>query len=60
MIDPSKYSDRRVATYITFDKYATFELRYQRYRRADPETGEPLPYLGECDEVIHKRQRLDP
>ncbi|HMC65480.1 MAG TPA: CvpA family protein [Gemmataceae bacterium] len=40
--------------YFTFDKYATFELRYARYRRLD-ETGQPRTYAGELDAEIHRR-----
>jgi hypothetical protein len=41
-------------TYITFDKYSTFELRYQRYRRYGDHR-DPLPYHGELDAQLHQR-----
>jgi hypothetical protein len=40
--------------YRTFDKYATFELRYARYRRYN-ENREALPDQGEFDREIHRR-----
>jgi hypothetical protein len=41
--------------FLTFDKYATFPLRYTRYRRYG-ESGNPRPYLGEFDLELHKRR----
>jgi hypothetical protein len=35
--------------YWTFDKHATFEIRYQRYRRFNDSRPDPLPYYGELD-----------
>lgn len=59
--DPDLFADRFTAQYITFDKYATFELRYARYRRTDknrdPRTrtdSDTLRYDGECDAEVHK------
>jgi hypothetical protein len=40
--------------YITFDKYATFELRYLRYRRFTGSPDTPLKYRGELDKEIHQ------
>jgi hypothetical protein len=44
--------------YRTFDKDATFELRYARYRRynlrsKDDSEERPLPYQGEFDQQLH-------
>jgi hypothetical protein len=39
----------------TFDRDATFELRYQRYRRYGDQRG-ALPYLGELDRAIYRGQ----
>jgi hypothetical protein len=45
----SYYYDRA----ITFDKYGTFELRYERYRRyGDSEN--PRKYEGELDRELHR------
>ncbi len=40
--------------YVTFDRYGTFELRYQRYRRFS-DKGPPLDYHGELDVELYKR-----
>jgi hypothetical protein len=40
--------------YITFDKYGTFELRYQRYRRYGDHR-DALPYQGELDRELYRR-----
>jgi uncharacterized membrane protein required for colicin V production len=40
-------------SYVTFDKYSTFELRYGRYRRYTDDPKTPLPYMGEFDKEIH-------
>ncbi len=40
--------------YLTFDKYGTFVPRYARYRRYD-DNRDALPYLGECDDAVHRR-----
>jgi hypothetical protein len=47
----SYYYDRS----ITFDKYGTFELRYQRYRRYGDKRN-PLQYQGEFDKEIHRQR----
>jgi len=47
----SYYYDR----HITFDKYATYELRYQRYRRYGDKR-DPLKYQGEFDKEIHRQR----
>jgi uncharacterized membrane protein required for colicin V production len=49
--DPQSLTDR----YKTFDKYATFSLRYARYRRYG-ESGEPKKYLGEFEREVHRAQ----
>jgi hypothetical protein len=46
--------------YVTFDKYATFELRYALYRRynlrsKDDSEERPLTYQGEFDQQVHRR-----
>ncbi|MGF1578810.1 MAG: CvpA family protein [Gemmataceae bacterium] len=42
--------------YRTFDRQASFEIRYRRYRRYNDERG-PIPYLGEFeDELKFKSQ----
>jgi hypothetical protein len=44
--------------YATFDKYGTFELRYARYRRRNPDTrggsADAVDYLGEFDQQLNK------
>lgn len=50
---PESFSDRFTRDHLTFDKYATFGLRYARYRRYD-DNGNVLPYLGEFDREVHK------
>jgi hypothetical protein len=40
--------------YRTFDKYATFELRYFRYRRYNGSPDSPMKYHGELDKEIHQ------
>lgn len=44
--DPAKIGQSAVDRYFTFDNNATFELRYQRYRRLS------MPYLGEFDQEL--------
>ena len=41
--------------YFTFDRSATFELRYARYRRTT-DTRPPLKYTGEFDAELGKRK----
>jgi hypothetical protein len=41
--------------YVTFDPYATFEVRYARYRRYGDGSDVPHPYLGEFDKEIHRQ-----
>lgn len=41
--------------YRTFDKYATFELRYARHRRYNDER-DALPDLGEFDRQVHRKR----
>jgi hypothetical protein len=40
--------------YLTFDKYATFELRYARYRRYS-DSGTRLSYNGEFDDELRRK-----
>jgi hypothetical protein len=42
--------------YYTFDRSATFELRYQKYRRYG-DTRDPANYLGDLDEDIKFKRR---
>jgi hypothetical protein len=56
--DPSAPIDPNSDTYyydraVTFDKYATFELRYERYRRYGDSTNPPK-YQGELDRELHR------
>ncbi len=39
--------------YKTFDRSASFELRYARYRRYREDAEGPRPYLGEFDKELH-------
>jgi hypothetical protein len=41
--------------YLTFDKYATFELRYARLRRYPDSAETTRKYLGEFDQQLHRR-----
>jgi hypothetical protein len=41
--------------YETFDRMATFELRYLRYRRYG-DNADPLPYFGEFDKALKPSQ----
>jgi hypothetical protein len=53
--DPDRPSDADPEdAFITFDKYGTFEIRYERYRRYG-DRRDKLPYLGECDREIHRK-----
>jgi len=47
------FPDRYYRKYVTFDKYATFELRYARYRRYD-DKGAREEYKGTFDREVHK------
>jgi uncharacterized membrane protein required for colicin V production len=47
--EQSPTSDASVDRYFTFDRNATFELRYTRYRRANQ------PYFGDFDREVRKR-----
>jgi hypothetical protein len=49
--DPS--SSSATEAYQTFDKRATFEIRYQRYRRA-ADGREPREYHGELDTQLRR------
>ncbi len=40
--------------YITFDKYATFELRYARLRRYTDSHDTPHKYQGEFEQQLHR------
>jgi hypothetical protein len=46
--------DTLAERYITFDKYATFELRYLRYRRYNGSPDSPMKYRGELDREVHE------
>jgi hypothetical protein len=48
--DPETLAER----YRTFDKYATFELRYLRYRRYNGNPDSPMKYRGELDKEVHQ------
>jgi hypothetical protein len=50
---PDRDPDNEYDNYITFDKYGTFELRYQRYRRYG-DTRNPLKYQGELERELHR------
>ncbi|MBI2804142.1 MAG: CvpA family protein [Planctomycetes bacterium] len=52
--DPQPTSDALVDRYITFDREATFELRYQRYRRG-MDGRPPANYLGEFDKELGRQ-----
>jgi uncharacterized membrane protein required for colicin V production len=53
--EPRPEGTSAVERYQTFDRNATFELRYQRYRRF-PDTGKPLIYVGEFDRELGKQK----
>lgn len=53
--DPTPAGSSNVDHYKTFDQGATFELRYQRYRRTNAERG-PMPYFGEFDREVGKQK----
>jgi hypothetical protein len=58
--DPDAKANEDKDTYyydrsITFDKYATFELRYARYRRHG-DNRDPLKYQGELERQIHRKR----
>ena len=46
-------ADKFIQKYKTFDKYATFEHRYARYRRHTSRRN-PLPYSGELNRQLYK------
>lgn len=50
---PGKEEASSYDRYKTFDREATFELRYQRYRRYGEGHG-PLQHSGELDRALHK------
>ena len=41
----------------TFDREGTFELRYSRYRRHTEKRPDPMPYRGELDRYLDKKQQ---
>ncbi len=41
--------------YVTFDKYATFEVRYARHRRWYVERRKPMDYQGDFEREVHKK-----
>jgi uncharacterized membrane protein required for colicin V production len=53
--DPEMAGAPAEERYLTFDRKATFELRYLRYRRST-ETRGPLPYFGEFDRELGKQK----
>jgi hypothetical protein len=53
--EPTPAADTNLERYITFDRNATFELRYARYRRSNENRG-PMPYLGEFDRDLSKQK----
>ena len=54
--DPEAAGQPAVDRFTTFDRHATFELRYLRYRRSS-EGRVPLPYFGEFDNEVPKKNR---
>jgi Colicin V production protein len=54
--EPIPKGDASVDRYVTFDREATFELRYLRYRRTT-ETRPQLPYFGELDIELRGKKR---
>jgi hypothetical protein len=58
--DPQGKADANKDSYhydlhTTFDKYGTFELRYERYRRYD-DSSNPLKYNGELNRELHREK----
>lgn len=53
--EPAPTGSTNADYYKTFDRNATFELRYLRYRRTTQERG-PLPYFGEFDGEVGKQK----
>ncbi|MBM3994061.1 MAG: CvpA family protein [Planctomycetes bacterium] len=54
--DPDAAGQPAVERFPTFDRDATFELRYLRYRRHSESRG-PMPYFGEFDKEVGKAPR---
>lgn len=54
--DPTVSADDadRYKRYKTFDKNASFELRYARYRRYTDTRKDPMPYYGEFDRELYR------